>query len=283
MNIKKIKQIYEKKDQGLYGTVKIKDLLGMLYHENSKLDRFTSRELGQAVGLFSDPYITTRSTRPHKRYLSKERYAFDESVLESESDAFFELVKSRRSVRKYNPDYKVSLNELSYILHYGYGVTLKESINQDGGYMGYRNVPSAGGLYPLEIYVCLFNSHLKEGLYHYDDLESSLVLTKQGNHLETVKDLIQAEPWVDMSSASGVILITGMIERHAIKYGERGYRFMLQECGAASYLLSLIIEKVGLGSCMVGGFLDQEVNKFLEVDGNYETILNPIVFGKKEG
>ena len=264
----------------MYGSDKIKDLLGLLYHENSKLDPYTARQQGESIGYFSDPYIVERSTKPHKMYFGLERFPF-EGFLGEEEDEFLQLVTGRRSVRAFDKNYRVSLTELEAMLYYSYGMTHKEPLNQKGGYMGWRSVPSAGGLYPLEIYVALFNSHLKPGLYHYDDLKNGLVLLKEGEFLPSLRETIKAEPYIDIASASGVIFVTGMIERQGLKYGERSYRFMLQECGAVSYLLSLIMERIALGSCMAGAHIDQELNTFLGIDGCYETVLNPIIFGKK--
>ena len=281
MNLKQLKEAYNKKDESLYGTEKIKDLLGILYHENSKLDEYTARTQGEAMGSFSDPYIIERSTKPHKRYYGLETHSFSDLNLETKGDPFFDLINNRRSLREFDKEYKVSLNELAHLLHFSYGITKKSPINEEGGYMGYRNVPSGGGLYPLEIYVCLFNSHMKEGLYHYDDLSNSMVLLKEGNHRKELSQIIKAEPWIDINSSSGVIFVSGMIERQALKYGERSYRFMLQESGFVSYLMSLIMERMGLGSCMAGAYIDQKVNNYLGLDGNYETVLNPIFFGKK--
>jgi SagB-type dehydrogenase family enzyme len=281
MHIKQIKSSFEKKDQSLYGTSKVKDLLGSLYHENSKLDAYTARQQGENIGLFSDPYVVERSSKPHKRYFGLEKFHFEGLGMEVADDPFLQLVNRRRSVRAYDPKYLVSLNELEVVLHHSYGVTRKEAINNKGGYMGYRNVPSAGGLYPLEIYLVLFHTQLKQGLYHYDNLGNNLVLIKEGNHMEAMREMIKAEPYIDVKSACGAILVTGLIERQAIKYGERSYRFMMQECGYVSYLMALLMEHIGLGSCTAGAFIDQDLNNFLEIDGGYETILNPIFFGKK--
>jgi SagB-type dehydrogenase family enzyme len=283
MHIKQVKKSYEKKDQSMYGSEKIKDLLGLLYHENSKLDHYTARQQGESIGYFSDPYIVERSTKPHKMYFGLERFPFEGFLSDVAEDEFLSLVTGRRSTRVFDKNYRVSLTELEALLYYSYGMTHKEPINQKGGFMGWRNVPSAGGLYPLEIYVALFNSHLKPGLYHYDDLKNGLVLLKEGDFLEPLRSTIKAEPYIDIATASGVIFITGMIERQGLKYGERSYRFMLQECGSVSYLMSLIMEHIGFGSCMAGAYIDQELNNFLGIDGCYETVLNPIIFGKKTG
>lgn len=84
-----------------------------------------------------------------------------------------------------------------------------------------------------------------------------------------------------MKSGSCVIVTTGIIERLIIKYGDRGYRFLLQESGFVAQTISLLAEALGLGSCMLGGYNDDKVNDFLGVDGVFETINNVIVIGKK--
>ncbi|MEM1324060.1 MAG: SagB/ThcOx family dehydrogenase [Bacteroidota bacterium] len=280
MNIQKIKQDFRRKDQGLYGTQKITDLLGMLYHENSKLDRFTAREQGETIGYFTDPYIMDRATKPYKKYYGKESLPFDMETLTEEPDEFFEKVTARRSVRQFDKDYKLSFNELQHMLYYSYGVTKSEPTSS-GSMQGYRNVSSAGGLYPLEIYVSLFNTHIGAGLYHFNELDNSLISIRNGNHLEEMRKMLIVEPYIDIKSACGVIFVTGMIERQAIKYGERAYRFMMLECGQVGYLMSMVMEHMGLGSCWAGAYMDHDINKYLEIDGNYETVLTPIVFGKK--
>jgi SagB-type dehydrogenase family enzyme len=66
-----------------------------------------------------------------------------------------------------------------------------------------------------------------------------------------------------------------------IKYGERGYRFIMLEIGFVSENISLICDGLGLGSCMAGGYLDNEINDMLEIDGTFETVQNVIIVGKK--
>lgn len=281
MNIKQVRSVFGKKDNSLYGSAKVKELMGILYHENSKLDQYSARQLGESIAYFSDPYLAERYTKPHKRYFGV-HHQFDSEALAENADDFFKLISERRSVRKFDSEYQISLFELENLMYYSYGITRKEKINNNGGFMGYRNVPSAGGLYPLEVYVCLFNSHIEPGLYHYDSLKNSLAMVRPGNHLPLMKKLIMAAPAIDMDSACGVILVNGLIERQAIKYGERSYRFMQQECGSLTYLMSIIMENMGLGSCYTGGFIDQELNNFMQIDGNYETVLCPVVFGKKK-
>ena len=70
-----------------------------------------------------------------------------------------------------------------------------------------------------------------------------------------------------------------MFERTMLKYGERGYRFILLEVGFVSMNISLVCEALGLGSCMVGGYLDDELHRFLGIDGASEAVMNVMVIG----
>ena len=84
-----------------------------------------------------------------------------------------------------------------------------------------------------------------------------------------------------MRASSALIITTGIIERLLIKYGDRGYRFMMQESGFVGQTISLLAESIRLVSCMLGGYNDDKVNDFLGVDGVFETINNIIVIGKE--
>ncbi len=281
MQISKIAEQYRERDQSLYGSKVIRELLALLYHENSKADAIAARLQGESIGLFYSPYVTERANRPYKYYPGSKCIALNDFRNIGTPSEVFKCITGRRSVRDYEPEQSISLNELFHILYYSYGITYSGKVN-DSIQIGYRNVPSAGALYPLELYVTLFRSHIPAGLYHYQEESNYLEEMKTGNHLDILKEIIFAEPWVNIKNAGGVIFITGIIERMAIKYGERGYRYMLQETGFVSYCISIICECLGLGSCMVGMYLDDKVNHYLEIDGTFETIQNVIVFGKKK-
>ncbi len=283
MDIEHLRKKYQKKDNSIYNGKKIQDLLSILYHENTKFDKFTLREQGEELGLFRSQYITERSIQPFKIYNGNKKISLNTFLNNSNNnDSFLKIINNRRSLRDYDPNYKISLNELFYLFYHSYGITKKSKIPDTDYILGLRNVPSAGALYPLEIYSSLFNSQITKGLYHYQDKDNCLELIKEGDHVEELRKIINAEPYVNIKNASGIIFITGLIERNSIKYGERGYRFMLQEVGYASLLISYLLEYLSLGSCIVGSCIDDKVNEYLEIDGVFETIHAIIVFGKKK-
>lgn len=285
MKISTIKEKYSLEDGSMYGEKNIEDSLAMLYHENSKFTSHSARSQAEIIGRFLyNPYIIIRSSQPYKHYPGQKTYDLSVYSTATNNANIFELLKNRRSIRSFQKNYKISLNEISNMLYNSYGVTQKSKIANPevNGSLGKRNVPSGGGLYPLEIYIVIFKGDIPSGLYHYNSNSNNLELIKKGEFMDDLLDIIQAEPYVDMRSSSALILTTGIIERVLIKYGDRGYRFLMQESGFVGQTISLLAESLDLGSCMLGGYYDDKVNSFLGVDGVFETINNVIVIGKKQ-
>ncbi|MBW8049876.1 MAG: SagB/ThcOx family dehydrogenase [Cytophagales bacterium] len=284
MKLEKVKEQYESKDNSMYGKKNIENSIALLYHENSKFTRYTIRMDGEKIAAFNNPYVIERSSQPFKSYPGAE--TIDLSIYNEINSKvnFFDLITKRRSVRDYDKNYKLSLFELFILLYNSYGVNYKSKITglDVEGHIGMRNIPSAGALYPLEIYIVTFNAHIPSGLYHFQPDKIILEKIKEGEFMNELINIIQAEPYVNMRNSSVLIITTGVIERLLIKYGERGYRFLMQESGFVGQMISLLAESIDLGSCMVGGYNDDKVNEFLGIDGVFETVNNILVIGAKK-
>ncbi|RAK68047.1 SagB family peptide dehydrogenase [Hymenobacter edaphi] len=268
-------------ERGMYGAKNVQDSLALLYHQNTKLTRFDQIKLSHSVRGFFNPYITQRAVQPYKVYPGTRTVPLaDYREVPAPAVDFVELVRQRQSTRNYQPGYQLSLYELFVLLNYSYGISRQDPI-PEGGHMSYRYVPSPGGLYPLELYVVLFDSHVTPGLYHFRPDTLELECLREGDFRSEMRKHIQAEPYININAASGLVLTTGIFERVMIKYGERGYRFMLHESGFVSQMMTLLGEALGLGSCMVGGYDDQKLNRFLGVNGVFETVQNVMILGKK--
>jgi SagB-type dehydrogenase family enzyme len=283
MKINDIKNKYDQNDISIYGK-SIDELVALLYHENSKFCEHDFKEKGLIISSFTqDPFLVERSIKPYKCYSNSSTIDLNEYIKIDLKSDFIQLLKQRRSLRDFDINYKISLFEITNLLFHSYGVTQKAKVTgfDFDGDIGLRNVPSGGGLYPLELYVVILNGHIENGLYHYRSDSNKLELLKKGDFKENLRNIIMAEPYVNIKSCSCVILTTGIIERLVIKYGERGYRFMLQEVGFVNHSITLIAEALGLGSCYLGGYIDDKVNDFIGIDGVFETIHNVLVIGKK--
>ena len=283
MKISEVKDKYNEMDGSMYGKKNIDESIAMLYHENSKFTTHTIRSQGEKIEGFNNAYVLERSSQPFKSYPGNKTIDLSVYTNFKPNETLYNCLINRRSIRDYDKEYKISLNELTALLFNSYGVTYKSKIVgfDVDGHIGMRNIPSGGALYPLEIYVVIFNAHIPSGLYHYRTDNNHLELLKEGDFIEELLQIIRAEPYVNMRTSSALIITTGIIERLLIKYGDRGYRFLMQESGFIGQTISLLAESINLGSCMLGGYNDDKVNDFLDIDGVFETINNIIVIGKK--
>ena len=83
--------------------------------------------------------------------------------------------------------------------------------------------------------------------------------------------------------ASITVLISGVVERTKLKYGERGYRYALLDIGHLGqniYLSSTCLDLAIMTTC---GFYDDEANKLLRLDGVNETAMYVAFIGKGSG
>ncbi|MBN1483056.1 SagB/ThcOx family dehydrogenase [candidate division KSB1 bacterium] len=277
-----VRQEYDKIDFGAYGSKNFRDSQALTFHEFSKLDRWSSRILGLSIESFNSEMYHSRASQAYKPYPAHHFISFDEYKDAIPHANLFETIRKRRSRRIYK-SYNLTLQEFFYLCHYAYGISAKAAIKGvDHGHWYYRNVPSGGGLFPLEIYPVILTGECEAGIYHYRPDKNGVELLLKNNFYDTIRKIITAEPMVKLESACAVIFVSGLFERTMIKYGERGYRFILQETGFVAQNISLVCEALGLGSCMIGGYLDNAVNDFIGIDGLFETILNVIVIGKPE-
>lgn len=160
-----------------------------------------------------------------------------------------EAIGKRRSVRSYSSE-EVSLEDISQLLWACQGITNEP--------MGFRASPSAGALYPLEIYLVK-----KDGLFHY---------VSEGHKLEVVSDKdvrksLAAAAWGQkpVSEANMDIVICAVYERVTSKYREHGVRYTDMEAGHAAQNVFLQAEALGLSSVPLGAFTDAAVSKVLSL------------------
>ena len=183
------------------------------------------------------------------------------------------LLIERRSSREFCSK-QLSIEEISKILFFSSGIV---EISADWK-EGRRFYPSAGARYPLEIYPIILGVRgLKMGIYHYDVKRHALEKILAGNFLKNVLNFINQE-W--MRNASVIILISGVFERTRVKYGDRGYRYVLMEAGHVMQNIYLLCTAMRLGCCAIGGFIDDGFNELLDLDGEKESVIYIAAIGR---
>jgi len=167
----------------------------------------------------------------------------------------------RRSIRSYSGE-PLTLEELSQLLWAAQGLT-------DPG--GLRAAPSAGGLYPLELYLVAGDvDDLTAGVYRYQPDGHQLVKTLDGDRRAELAEAALGQDWVKEGAVS--IVFTAVYERTTVKYGDRGVRYVHMEAGHAAQNLCLQATALGLGSVTVGAFHDEEVTKLLNLPADEEPL-----------
>lgn len=175
-----------------------------------------------------------------------------------------ETIKERRSRREFNQE-PLTLEQVAQILWSAQGITDKE--------LGFRAAPSAGALYPLDIYVVVSENGVKgaaTGVYHFNPEEFVLEKTLAGDVRSALMAASLSQEAIGEAPVS--LVITAEYERTTGKYGERGIRYVHIETGHAAQNIYLQVETLGLGTVSIGAFSDDEVSRILQLPEGYEPL-----------
>jgi SagB-type dehydrogenase family enzyme len=176
-----------------------------------------------------------------------------------------EALDTRRSVREFTRR-PLTKDQLSQLLWAVQGVTSDE---------GLRTAPSAGALYPLEIYTV--SSH---GVYQYDPARHELRKTMSADQRKRLhRAALSQEP---ILAAPHVFVITAVYGRTARKYGQaRARRYAQMEVGHAAQNLLLQAVALDLAAVPIGAFDDEEVSNILQLPANEAPLyLIPVGHGR---
>jgi SagB-type dehydrogenase family enzyme len=169
--------------------------------------------------------------------------------------ALEKTLSARRSVREFGAA-SLRLPEVAQLLWAAQGVTAPG---------GYRTAPSAGALYPLEIYaVAARVEKLAPGVYRYDPAGHRLVAIASDDRGGELARAAYGQNW--LSAAPLILALTGVERRTTRKYGQRGERYVLLEAGHAAQNTLLQAVALGLGATVVGAFDDDGVRKVLDLE-----------------
>ena len=183
-----------------------------------------------------------------------------------------DAIQHRRSRRNYS-NQVMTIAELSSLLYYTGGIT--------GSRWGrkLRAAPSAGALYPIEVYPVIHQIEgVRPGLYHYAVQEHALELLRDDDlRREIVTHGLMQE---FLGQGNLVLVFTAIFQRLRWKYQERSYRYALLEAGHLGQNAYLAATTMRIGTCAVGAFLDDGLNAMLGIDGQDEAAIYMIAVGK---
>ncbi|UCE90623.1 MAG: SagB/ThcOx family dehydrogenase [Pseudomonadota bacterium] len=163
-----------------------------------------------------------------------------------------QALSARRSVRAWAKA-PLTLAQTGQLLWAAQGVTHSD---------GLRTAPSAGALYPLEIYVVAGAVEgLVSGTYRYLPQQHALQATGEGDDRAALASAAYQQGW--LAAAPAIIVIAAVPKRTARKYGARAERYVAIEAGHAAQNVYLQAEALGLGTTLVGAFADRQVSSIL--------------------
>lgn len=121
-------------------------------------------------------------------------------------------------------------------------------------------IPSAGGLYPLEIFLLSGKdtvTGLPEGAYQYKPATNSLETISSGDIRASLAQAALGQMW--LARAPAIIVIAAAFGRTTSKYGNRGIQYVFMEAGNSNQNLYLQAAALGLRAGTVGAFNDDQV------------------------
>lgn len=169
-----------------------------------------------------------------------------------------EAILKRRSQRIFKED-ELSLEQLGQLLWAAQGIT--------GGRYGFsfRTAPSAGALYPIEIYVVT-----KNGLFHYFPENHKLAVLNQKDLRKSLSTAALGQTTIAQAPVDIVVCV--VYARVTQKYGERGIRYTHIEVGHAAQNIHLQAVALGLSSVPIGAFSDEQVKDILSLPDDHEPL-----------
>jgi SagB-type dehydrogenase family enzyme len=195
-----------------------------------------------------------------------------------------ELLARRRSVRHYTGE-DVGLDEVATIVRAAAGINGAGRVGLDHGgerTIYFRTAPSAGGLYPLELWLLALRVRgLPRAAWRFDPRADLLVEEAGEDALTAAFDAFAVpEELMSLSRAAAVLLLVGRPWKAMRKYGQRGVRFLFVEAGAMAENVHLASGSLGLGTVDCASVCDDDLHQALGIDGELRLLVHTIVVGR---
>ncbi|MCI0472055.1 MAG: SagB/ThcOx family dehydrogenase [Ignavibacteria bacterium] len=181
-----------------------------------------------------------------------------------------EALLIRRSIREFKNE-AITVQDVSQILWAAYGIT-EERSSPSFLRGGLRTAPSAGALYPLEIYLVAGKvTGLKAGIYKYISPDHSLELVSEGDIRKDLAAAALNQEFLEIAPAS--LMYSAVYSRMTQKYGNRGReRYVCMDLGHSAQNVYLQACALGLGTCAVGAFTDDMVSIVMQLPEDEEPL-----------
>ena len=170
-----------------------------------------------------------------------------------------QAIRSRRSVRTYSTT-SLTLQDVSQLLWASQGITDTDR--------NYRTAPSAGHVFPMEMYMVTGNNSVQglgAGIYHYNPFNHTLEKIAEGDMRYNLSQAAHQQKWVETAPIS--LIITGNYQKMKEKYPDEriSTRFVDIEAGHIGENIYLEAVAHGMGTVAIGSFYDDQMINLLKL------------------
>ena len=160
---------------------------------------------------------------------------------------------------------------LSRLLFCSYGLTVRMMTRMSGEMVYLRAAPSAGGLYPAEVYLLSRGTPLlPAGLYTYQSQTHSLLRFWDSEVWKGLQDACFWHSSLDQTQLA--IVVSAVFYRSAWRYEDRAYRRIFLDTGHLLGNLELAGAIHDFRPHLIGGFMDSAMNRLLYLDPEQESV-----------
>jgi SagB-type dehydrogenase family enzyme len=162
------------------------------------------------------------------------------------------------------------LTSLSRLLYHTAGIT--HVLEGRGGSTYFRAAPSAGALYPIELYLATRGAEgLTDGIHSYSPREHSLIPIWEGDFGPELEQFCLRHPAA--LAARIFLILTAVFRRSAWRYRDRAYRRILLDAGHVLGNAVAYGPREGLCVTAMAGFHDAALNDLLFFDREEEAVI----------
>ncbi|MBI3404964.1 MAG: SagB/ThcOx family dehydrogenase [Acidobacteria bacterium] len=235
------------------------------YHDATKHSYASVRADGHSLDWSNQPL-------PFKIYPTLEPMRLPGDVRQTGVAALSAIAASVPAQTNAAPD----LEAVAQLLYLSAGITRRRKFS--GGEIFYRAAACTGALYEVELYlVCGDLANLEAGVYHFAAAEFGLRKLRSGDYRDVLTNATGGEPAI--AHAPLTIICTCTYWRNAWKYQARTYRHFGWDNGTLLANMLAVATALGLPARVVCGFVDDGVNRLLDVDPMREVAFSLAALG----
>ena len=230
------------------------DKLWLLYYENSKLTEFSNIPIpNEQVIEISKSFAPSLAIRGRRFTLTPRT--------ETKAD-MYQVMESRTSEATANLR-AMSFEDLSDLLYYAYG---SKQVSTGKSALTKRNAPSAGGLYPIELFFFARKiDQIPDGLYYFDSPKHEIVLFDESVDYDTIANCyVSQDPIVNKNL---VFFFCPIFNKSIFKYHNRGFRFVFMEAGHIAQNILLVATSLQRQAIPICGYFEYKLDQLLRLDG----------------